>query len=658
MAISLNAKVDFLFKKLGFGVSRTDSESIKGATNESIASPLLNRGDKAWVQASLIPATLPTNSSATVKVYKSTELIEASADVTASANRTWLTGITDWIPPEFGSTYQVKVYLHDETDSDSAAVLSNQLFAAGSGNDDEWFFDYQAGVLHFMGENLPNGKSFTDKSIYISGGQYTGIVGLQGAGFDSDQVISIIEENAQRIVEVNLDSDLRVVADLRNEVNILQSDRDSDHTSTQLLFASMRSRLDSDTLVIQTLKTKQDKQLAKLDSDHALFQEKILAIEGVTDSDLSVVANLRNNVDSLRLDVDSDTTFIQTLKTKQSELKNAIDSDYALFQTKLSNVRGFEDSDLTVVAALRNDVDTLKLDRDSDYALFQTKLSNVRGFEDSDLTVVAALRNDVDTLKLDRDSDYALFQTKLNAITGIGDSDLTVVANLRNDITNLKSDIDSETSRMQTVSSYVDRIKLDIDSDFTHFSQKVSASGGVGDSDITVLNVKVNTLKSDRDSDSVVASNHQSQITLLLAKVAILESYIGIGNVTPAATPVPTDSDSLANVSFVTDSDSILENAMNITWRVLSGDGSTVASANIVLAKGMEDADVLRVLAYNIETHPIGKDFWNTIAYRADTNKIEYAFLEKFSIAEYTLTITINSHGGDNPRFTIALPTA
>jgi|TARA_R110000822_G_scaffold25827_1_gene78022 hypothetical protein len=619
MAISLNAKVDFLFKKLGFGVSRTDSESIKGATNESIASPLLNRGDKAWVQASLIPATLPTNSSATVKVYKSTELIEASADVTASANRTWLTGITDWIPPEFGSTYQVKVYLHDETDSDSAAVLSNQLFAAGSGNDDEWFFDYQAGVLHFMGENLPNGKSFTDKSIYISGGQYTGIVGLQGAGFDSDQVISIIEENAQRIVEVNLDSDLRVVADLRNEVNILQSDRDSDHTSTQLLFASMRSRLDSDTLVIQTLKTKQDKQLAKLDSDHALFQEKILAIEGVTDSDLSVVANLRNNVDSLRLDVDSDTTFIQTLKTKQSELKNAIDSDYALFQTKLSNVRGFEDSDLTVVAALRNDVDTLKLDRDS---------------------------------------DYALFQTKLNAITGIGDSDLTVVANLRNDITNLKSDIDSETSRMQTVSSYVDRIKLDIDSDFTHFSQKVSASGGVGDSDITVLNVKVNTLKSDRDSDSVVASNHQSQITLLLAKVAILESYIGIGNVTPAATPVPTDSDSLANVSFVTDSDSILENAMNITWRVLSGDGSTVASANIVLAKGMEDADVLRVLAYNIETHPIGKDFWNTIAYRADTNKIEYAFLEKFSIAEYTLTITINSHGGDNPRFTIALPTA
>lgn len=619
MAISLNAKVDFLFKKLGFGVSRTDSESIKGATNESIASPLLNRGDKAWVQANLIPATLPTNSSATVKVYKSTELIEASADVTASANRTWLTGITDWIPPEFGSTYQVKVYLHDETDSDSAAVLSNQLFAAGSGNDDEWFFDYQAGVLHFMGENLPNGKSFTDKSIYISGGQYTGIVGLQGAGFDSDQVISIIEENAQRIVEVNLDSDLRVVADLRNEVNILQSDRDSDHTSTQLLFASMRSRLDSDTLVIQTLKTKQDKQLAKLDSDHALFQEKILAIEGVTDSDLSVVANLRNNVDSLRLDVDSDTTFIQTLKTKQSELKNAIDSDYALFQTKLSNVRGFEDSDLTVVAALRNDVDTLKLDRDS---------------------------------------DYALFQTKLNAITGIGDSDLTVVANLRNDITNLKSDIDSETSRMQTVSSYIDRIKLDIDSDFTHFSQKVSASGGVGDSDITVLNVKVNTLKSDRDSDSVVASNHQSQITLLLAKVAILESYIGIGNVTPAATPVPTDSDSLANVSFVTDSDSILENAMNITWRVLSGDGSTVASANIVLAKGMEDADVLRVLAYNIETHPIGKDFWNTIAYRADTNKIEYAFLEKFSIAEYTLTITINSHGGDNPRFTIALPTA
>ena len=52
------------------------------------------------------------------------------------------------------------------------------MFATGSGNDDEWFFDYQAGTLHFIGTNLPNGVSFTGKSVYISGGRYTGEFGI------------------------------------------------------------------------------------------------------------------------------------------------------------------------------------------------------------------------------------------------------------------------------------------------------------------------------------------------------------------------------------------------------------------------------------------------------------------------------------------------
>jgi len=53
------------------------------------------------------------------------------------------------------------------------------VFATGSGNNDEWFFDYQSGVLHFIGANLPNGISFTGKSVYISGARYTGTIGLQ-----------------------------------------------------------------------------------------------------------------------------------------------------------------------------------------------------------------------------------------------------------------------------------------------------------------------------------------------------------------------------------------------------------------------------------------------------------------------------------------------
>ena len=46
MAISDTQKVDYLFKKLGFAVSKTDTNASKAAANESIASPLLIRGDK------------------------------------------------------------------------------------------------------------------------------------------------------------------------------------------------------------------------------------------------------------------------------------------------------------------------------------------------------------------------------------------------------------------------------------------------------------------------------------------------------------------------------------------------------------------------------------------------------------------------------------
>ena len=53
------------------------------------------------------------------------------------------------------------------------------MFATGSGNNDEWFFDYQSGVVHFIGANLPNGINFSGKSVYVSGARYTGTLGLQ-----------------------------------------------------------------------------------------------------------------------------------------------------------------------------------------------------------------------------------------------------------------------------------------------------------------------------------------------------------------------------------------------------------------------------------------------------------------------------------------------
>ena len=197
MAITDAKKVDYLWKKLGYGVTKTDTNALKKAPNEAIASPLLINGANTWNQASSIPGTMPASSAGVVTVFPTTAPDETVNDGTASANRTWKTELTDWIPPEFGSTYQVKVYIHTSGNAGTAASGGDQVFATGSGNDDEWFFDYQSGVLHFIGTNLPNGISFTGKSVYISGARYTGQVGLQNVGgntgdisFDGNQIQS------------------------------------------------------------------------------------------------------------------------------------------------------------------------------------------------------------------------------------------------------------------------------------------------------------------------------------------------------------------------------------------------------------------------------------------------------------------------------------
>ncbi len=179
MAVTQSQKVDFLWKKLGYGRTKTDTNANKKAFNESISSPLLMRGDKIWQQSGDIPSSIPGSSTSIITVYPISSPVECTADITASTNRTWKTNSTDWIPPELGSTYLVKVYVHTSGDA-AGASGGDVLLAAGSGNDDEWFFDYQSGVLHFVGENLPNGVDFTGKSVYISGARYAGAFGLGG----------------------------------------------------------------------------------------------------------------------------------------------------------------------------------------------------------------------------------------------------------------------------------------------------------------------------------------------------------------------------------------------------------------------------------------------------------------------------------------------
>lgn len=177
MTISASQQIDYLWKKIGYGAAKTDIPSVLDATNEPFPSPLQIRADKILQQSSLIPNVIPNSSTGVVTVYPTTAPIQCFADTGASTNRSWETGQTFWISPEFGSTYQIKAWIAPTGNVANAATKGVQVFATGSGNNDEWFFDYQAGILNFIGTNLPS-TSFTGNSVYISGAVYSGTFGL------------------------------------------------------------------------------------------------------------------------------------------------------------------------------------------------------------------------------------------------------------------------------------------------------------------------------------------------------------------------------------------------------------------------------------------------------------------------------------------------
>ena len=192
MAATFNEsqQLDYLWKKLGYGVAKTAGTTGAGAKqayNESIASPLLYRGDLIWTQSGSIPTSPPSNTSDIVQVYKDgggagySPTVECSEDLTSPDNQTWLTNLTNWIPTQFGDNYLIQVYAAN-VGVTNPQTSGTKLFQSGSGNDDTWFFDYQAGVLNFNGANIPSviTGGVTGKSIYIVGYRYVGIVGLSG----------------------------------------------------------------------------------------------------------------------------------------------------------------------------------------------------------------------------------------------------------------------------------------------------------------------------------------------------------------------------------------------------------------------------------------------------------------------------------------------
>jgi hypothetical protein len=230
MAISTAQYIDLLFKNLQ-GVAKTATAAQKSASNESIASPALLRGDIVWTQADQIPGTAQVVANVT-QGYLTTSRIECTADNTVPTiggiYPTWLTNLQYWIPQEFGSTWPVKVWV-DTAGAANPTVTGTQIFAPGIGGVGEFYFDTQAGVLNFIGETIPSTLT-AGKSIFITGYRYVGQLGvtnLPSANIGNIQItgntIVTLNTNGDLVFDPNGSGNVRILANTSVTGNITAS---------------------------------------------------------------------------------------------------------------------------------------------------------------------------------------------------------------------------------------------------------------------------------------------------------------------------------------------------------------------------------------------------------------------------------------------------
>ena len=181
MAITDSQKTDLLFKKVGYGVAKTDVSTNKSPSNESSASPLVSPGSTIYQQDYAISSVtvLPTSNSSVVSVYRDTltSTVQCTKLPTTSANVSWSTGLTDWIPVQYGTGYQVKLYAA-APGTPAPQTTGISLPADGSGNNDSWYFDYQSGIVNFADTNVPTAANQNGNVVYAVGARYTGVKGI------------------------------------------------------------------------------------------------------------------------------------------------------------------------------------------------------------------------------------------------------------------------------------------------------------------------------------------------------------------------------------------------------------------------------------------------------------------------------------------------
>ena len=204
---------------------------------------------------------------------------------------------------------------------------------------------------------------------------------------DSDEVVNIINSNVTGLA----DSDLKAIADLRNDVDsdsiaiqAIQTDletAESNITTIQSDISTINAKLDSDSIKIQVL------------------QGEVDALTAGTYNDAPLVARL----DSDEIAIQSLGTSLSTLDSKVNSIEADLDSETSRIQLLLLAT----DSDSLSIAGLR-------IEADSDAAAIAELLRQA----DSDATAIQALRteltSDIDAINVRLDSDEIAIQAVRN----------------------------------------------------------------------------------------------------------------------------------------------------------------------------------------------------------------------------------------------------
>ena len=354
------------------------------------------------------------------------------------------------------------------------------------------------------------------------------------SGFDSDQVVAIINENTTSSAGME-DSDLKAVADLRNDVD---SDFGAFNTRIGVLEAAVdNTGFDSDQVVAiisenETAAFDDSIIVARLDSDSIRIQDhgtRIGVLEAAVDdtgfdSD-QVVAIINENSTSIN---DSDLKAVADLRTD-------LDSDFSAFNTRVSDNYNSIQTLNSTTNSQGGRITLLEARRDSESAKVQTINGTVATLQSTQNAYGGRLT----TLESRADSD----ETAIQALD-------TTLGTLSTKVTSIESALDSETARIQLLLLSTDSDALSIaglvqeaDSDAAAIAELLRQA----DSDAiaiqalkTDLTADINTLTSRVDSDELAIQAAKTDMDVNFTITAGSGIYIYNGDGFPSAVNNPT----------------------------------------------------------------------------------------------------------------------